>query len=135
MIIKFKTRAEARKFASKDGWKFVDFGTTSSPRWGAKKVGVIPVSLEGLVRKLKSSRGGLFTAKFVKADGSIRTLNGRIGVHSKTTGGMKKYNGLFEDAGNIGVYDVQAKGYRSIKAKNLFMVKVGGAQYKLASEV
>lgn len=131
-MIKFRTRAEARAYASKDGWKLVDLGKGDGARWAAEKVGVKHVSLEDLVRKLKGSGGSIITAKFVKADGSIRSLNGRIGVHSKRSGGMKKYNGLFEDAGNIGVYDMKAKGYRAIKAKNLLMIKVGGEQYKLA---
>jgi len=135
MQIKFKTRKEARIFVAcaAGDWKVVDTGNNvGGKRWAAEKLPVKKVTLETLVRTVKKSKGKIFTAKFVKADGSIRVLTGRTGVQSKRRGGMKTYNGLFEDAGNIGVFDMKAKDYRAIKAKRLLSVKIDGVSYKLA---
>jgi hypothetical protein len=54
-----------------------------------------------------------FTVEFIKKDGSLRKLNGRLGVTKHLRGGTKSFRDA--DFNAITVYDIRAKGYRTVK--------------------
>lgn len=62
------------------------------------------------VERILNSKGKIFTVTFVKKDGSIRVLNGRLGVTKHLKGGACT---LDKDKFII-VYDLKSEGYRSI---------------------
>lgn len=66
--------------------------------------------------------GKFFTVTFIKKDGTIRALNGRLGVTKHLKGGQCT---LDRDRFLI-VYDVQSKGYRSVNVDTILSVNVDG---------
>jgi hypothetical protein len=74
--------------------------------------------------KFKKIVGGkIFTVKFTKKDGSIRTLNGRLGVKRHLRGGKIRYNA--SEKNNVIVYDLKNKGYRTLNLSSLELLKCG----------
>ncbi len=73
---------------------------------------------------ISGTNGRFFSATFVKADGSLRKMNCRIGVKKYTRGGGLKYNA--KERGNVIVYDVVNKGYRTIPVRRIKQVKIDG---------
>jgi hypothetical protein len=71
------------------------------------------------VTKILESNGRIFTVTFLKKDGTIRTLNGRIGVTKYLKGGTSTLN----PEEYITVYDLQSKGYRAINRSTIIDVK------------
>lgn len=63
-----------------------------------------------LKKKLGSK---FFTVVFTKKDGTLRKLNGRLGVTKHLRGGDKGYSDA--DFNALTVFDVQANGYRTVK--------------------
>ena len=72
-------------------------------------------------RKIVGSK--FFTVKFKKKDGTIRKLNGKLGVTKHLKGGVKKYDA--SSLGYITVYDNVNKGYRTINLNTLQELKCG----------
>lgn len=64
---------------------------------------------------------------FVKADGTIRELNGRIGVKKHLKGGTKAFDDA--DYGLITIFDRDVKGYRSFKVERLKEIRAHGEVY------
>ena len=62
--------------------------------------------------------------KFVRVDGTLRTMSARIGVKSHLRGGQKSYDD--RDHGLVTVFDMNQNGYRSIKAENILQLTVNG---------
>lgn len=62
---------------------------------------------------VKFSQGKFITVVFRKEDGSVRRLNGRIGVKRYAVSGKS----IIETKNHYVVYDVKAMGYRNV-AKN-----------------
>lgn len=63
----------------------------------------------------KAAQGGkFFTVDFVKKDGSLRTMNCRLGVQKHLKGGTKTLTDNY-----ICVYDVKSEGYRSINPETV----------------
>jgi hypothetical protein len=71
------------------------------------------------VTKILNSNGKIFTVTFIKKDGSLRVLNGRLGVTKHLKGGLSTLNPLEY----ITVYDLQSKGYRAINRSTIIDVK------------
>ena len=71
--------------------------------------------------------GTIATVEFIKKDGSLRTLNGRLNVKKHLKGGTKAFDD--KDYGLITIYDLKNKGYRSFKVENLKKLKVKGQEY------
>ena len=69
-----------------------------------------------------------FTVTFYKADGKLRTLNGRLGV-SKHIKHFKE--GVTNRHPNkyLVVYDVHAKGYRNVDVTNITSIKIDGHEH------
>ena len=74
------------------------------------------------IKTLKTElKGRIFSATFIKKDGSIRKINCRLGVVKALKGGELKYNA--EAANNLVVYDLQAKSYRTIPLDKLLTLR------------
>jgi hypothetical protein len=76
------------------------------------------MNIQNLKRELK---GRIFSATFIKKDGTIRKINCRLGVVKALRGGALKYNA--EAANNLVVYDLQAKDYRTIPLDKLLTLR------------
>lgn len=78
---------------------------------------------------LNQTKGKIFTATFMKKDGTWRDLNCRKGVHQFLKGGVnhaiKPSNGL------VVVYDMQKYAYRSLNLDTVVQVKYQKEQYKI----
>ena len=77
---------------------------------------------------IKSTGGKIFGAVFVKKDGSIRSINARLGVKINLKGGN---NGASNKNALITVYDMSAKGYRMINLATLQQLTIGGTVYSV----
>lgn len=83
-------------------------------------------NMENLIELLKE-RGGIFNVKFIKADGSKRSMNARFGVKKNLKGVGLKYNP--EARGNIVVFSMNDKGYRTVRLDNVISIKFNGLTY------
>lgn len=71
--------------------------------------------------------GRIFSVKFVKKDGSIRSMIARTGVKKHLKGGELKYS---PEANNkLIVWSFDSKGYRTINTDSLVYVKHNGVEY------
>jgi WYL_2, Sm-like SH3 beta-barrel fold len=85
-----------------------------------------------MVQLIESTNGAIFTATFVKLDGTTRVMNARLGV--------KKHRSILNTQSNVDrskleqdyitVYDLKAKGYRNINRHTLKAVRFGGVEIK-----
>jgi hypothetical protein len=78
--------------------------------------------MKNLEKVIEQSKGKFLTVTFVKKDGSIRTLNGRLGVKKDLVGGKS----TVDHTKYINIYDVQAHGYRNVNKETIIEVKFGG---------
>ena len=78
--------------------------------------------MKNLEEVIEKSNGKFLTVTFVKKDGSIRTLNGRLGVTKGLVGGRSS----IDHTKYINIYDVQAGGYRNVNKSTILEVKIGG---------
>lgn len=77
------------------------------------------------------TNGKFFTVEFVKKDGSIRKMNCRTGVtrHLRAREGVGSSTAHIEKY--VTVYDVHAKGYRTINVDQLRSFKCGKMVFNL----
>jgi hypothetical protein len=79
---------------------------------------------------LTATEGKIFSVKFVKrTTGEIREMVARTGVKAHLKGGDAAYK--FSDKGLVSVYDIQAKGYRTIALEGIVSLKSGGEVYEV----
>ena len=71
------------------------------------------------------TNGKFFTVCFTKKDGSLRTLNGRLGVTKHLKGGKC----TVDKEQYLVVYDVHASGYRAVNVDTIQSVSVDGIMY------
>jgi len=77
--------------------------------------------------------GRVFSATFIKKDGSVRKMNCRTGVAKYISG---KGNGMSYDPKARGlqpVYDLQAEAYRMINLRSLIELKLQGKKITFAA--
>jgi hypothetical protein len=67
-----------------------------------------------------------FTIEFVKRDGSLRRINGRLGVKKHTKGGRD----CNTNKQMMTVYDNYAKGYRNVNLSTVNYVVVDGIKHE-----
>ena len=72
---------------------------------------------------IENTKGKFFTVEFVKNDGSHRKMVARMGV-KKGLVGAGRSKPLAENL--VCVYDVQAKGYRTVNCDKVLSFKCGG---------
>ena len=94
----------------------------------------IPISRTDLIDLIKatdprnSGKGEFFTVTFSKrTDGSIRTLNGRLGVRKHLKGGNLPYDAASKEL--LPVFDTQKGEYRMIDLRSIISAKIGGKDY------
>lgn len=68
------------------------------------------------------SNGKFITVEFIKKDGSVRKLNGRIGVTKHLKGGQS----TIDPTKYIVIYDNVATGYRCINRNTILSVTCNG---------
>lgn len=72
--------------------------------------------------------GGKFaTVTFIKKDGTKRTLNGKTKVNQQINGNGPSYDA--ESHGQIRIFDMVAKGWRTVTASQVKEVRTGGVRY------
>lgn len=75
-----------------------------------------------LSKLIESTEGRFFTVSFLKKDGSLRVLNGRLGVEKYLKGGEC----TLDRTKFVIVYDIQSKGYRAVNRDTIQSVKIDG---------
>ena len=78
---------------------------------------------------INGTDGRFFTATFRKRDGSRRVMNGRIGVTKYLKGGRN--NVVKPDNSYLTMFDVHAKGYRSLNLATLEELHLNGSVFKV----
>lgn len=73
---------------------------------------------------IEQSNGKMVTVSFIKKDGSLRILNGRLGVKKYLKGG--KINTNTDEY--INIYDVKNSGYRSINRNTIVALRMQGIE-------
>jgi hypothetical protein len=68
-------------------------------------------------------KGKFFKAVFVKKDGTVRNMTCRFGVYRYLKGGELGYDA--ESVGNLIVFDVEKRAYRTINTASLISLKCG----------
>ena len=82
---------------------------------------------------IKGSKGKFIAVRFVKKNGEVRDLNGRMGVHKSKyaplTGQGLAYNP--DDYGLVGIFDAQKKAYRMVNINTLSQLTVDGETFNV----
>ena len=73
--------------------------------------------------------GKIFSATFVKKDGTIRVMNCRRGVSKHVTGTGLKFNP--QDKQLLGVFDMHKDQHRFINLQTLQSIQAGGQRYEV----
>ena len=81
-------------------------------------------SSKALASLIDQSNGKMLTVSFIKKDGALRILNGRLGVTKYIKGSNLKKN----SNDYMSVYDVQNKGYRSVSRDTIVAVRCNGIE-------
>lgn len=84
------------------------------------------MNTENLKKHIESLHGKIFTATFIKKDGSVRVINARTGVKKHLHGGVSKNN----NPNHIIVFDMSNKGYRTIDLENVIELHSQGFSFK-----
>ena len=74
--------------------------------------------------------GRIFNVTFTKANGEVRRMNSRLGVKKNLKGTGLKYDA--QSRGNLIVYSMSDKGYRTVKLGSILTIKCNGNVYTLA---
>jgi hypothetical protein len=83
--------------------------------------------MNNIKQAIQANSGKIFTAKFVKKDGSIRTINARIGVSlgkergKPTTANYPQY---------LTVYDMQKQAYRTLNLDTVIELRINKNAYR-----
>jgi hypothetical protein len=88
---------------------------------------ITPTDAFYLLRRF--SYGKFFRVTFRKADGSIRRLIGRTGVHQFTNGDGMRYNP--DDRMNVIVWDAAIQEYRTVPCYRIMEIKMRHQLYKI----
>lgn len=80
--------------------------------------------LETVINAIIEANGRIFSARFIKADGTSRTINCRVGVKKFLKGAGKSHPKHL-----LNVYDMNNKGYRYVNLDTLESAQIDGKQY------
>lgn len=78
---------------------------------------------------IKSAKGRIFSATFVKKNGDIRVMTARSGVRKDLKGTGLKYSPI--DHGLITIFDMNKRQYRSINVESLLNIRINGVLYNV----
>lgn len=79
--------------------------------------------------KMRATDGQIFTARFIKKDGTRRSINCRLGVIREVKGKGMKYNPLQRLL--LPVFDMQISEYRMINLNTMYSLIIDGIQYSV----
>ena len=71
--------------------------------------------------------GRIFNVQFVKEDGSVRSMNARLGVTKYLRGGQLRYNP--SDKNYLIVFSMGDKDYRTVNLGTALRIKCNGNEY------
>ena len=95
------------------------------------------ITREEAKKIIKGSGGQFISVTFIKKDGEVRNLNGRIGVHKSKYAPLKnvglRYNP--KDYGLVGIFDAQKKAYRMINIDTISQLKISGKTYQIKEDI
>jgi hypothetical protein len=74
---------------------------------------------------IRGTKGKIFTVRFEKADGTMRTMNCRLGVGKYVKGTGKPHT----DPKTVTVFDLQINDYRSFNTDRVQWIKTGGKMF------
>lgn len=74
--------------------------------------------MKKLSEVIENSNGRMLTVVFIKADGTERVLNGRVGVSKYVKGTGRTVSDKY-----LTIYDVKNKGYRSVNKSTIIEVR------------
>ena len=77
---------------------------------------------------IKSTKGRVFTATFVKKNGETRRMNARLGVRKGVTGKGLKFSP--EEHGLITVFDMKKNAHRMINLETLQSFRCGKTTWR-----
>jgi hypothetical protein len=78
---------------------------------------------------IKSAKGKIFSATFVKSNGDIRIMTARTGVRKDLNGTGLRYNPVEHNL--ITVFDMNKRQYRSINIGTLLNLRMNGTLYNV----
>ena len=83
-------------------------------------------------------KGSVFTAVFTKKDGSVRTMNARLGVAKFVKGTAPevtaKRNATLEAQNMVGVFEMPKMEYRTLNLETLIELRANGETLVVAEE-
>ena len=91
-----------------------------------RTVVISDVELHNIVDYVRE-KGVIFSATFIKKDGSLRRMNCRVGVRKYVKGVGMSYNPIERDL--LPVYDLVNRGYRTVNLKTVKSVRLGNVEY------
>jgi len=91
------------------------------------------IDVETAKELIFNTKGKFFTVTFIKKDGSERVMNARLGVKKYLKGGTLAYDPA--EFNYITVYDMGAKGYRTVNANTIQKLKIGKNEYAIPDAI
>lgn len=90
--------------------------------------------MEKRVESIKTfvGKNKIFTATFVKKDGTTRVMNCQLGVKKYLKGGEQKFNPIEKNL--LTVFDMQKGEYRMINISTLITLKANGEVIEFENE-
>jgi len=79
--------------------------------------------------KILDTKGKIFTAEFIKKDGSLRVMNCRLGVTKGVNGKGMSYKPLQRLL--MPVFDMQKKEFRMINLNTMYSLQTNGVKYRV----
>ena len=83
------------------------------------------ITLEQILDKV--SNGKVFSAEFIKKDGTVRTMKARTGVVKHLKGGSLAFDPVKKKL--IPVFDMDKQSYKFINFNTLQWIKIAGKKY------
>jgi hypothetical protein len=77
--------------------------------------------------KTTENKGKIFSVRFIKKDGTVRSMKCRTGVIAKLKGGELKYDAAAK--GLKVVFDLTANAYRMINENTVYELRIKGKTY------
>lgn len=87
------------------------------------------ISMLEAIQKIKADHKKIFSAQFIKKDGTRRAMICRLGVTKGVKGVGMSYNPA--DHNIITVFDMRKNAFRSIPADRLLCFKMDGIKYEV----
>lgn len=87
------------------------------------------VNVDQAAALIRGTKGKIFTCIFQKKDGSMRTMNARLGVKAYLHGGVLPYNP--NEKRLIPVFDIQKREYRMINIDGIKEVRINNFIFKV----